>query len=312
MADSHPPLRILLLGGSGQVGAEWLRLLAQATPPLDVQAPSRHQLDLGDAMAVRAWVLQQRPHLIVNAAAYTAVDKAESEPDQAHTINAVVPTALAQAAHEVGAAMIHYSTDYVFAGSGVQPHREGDPLQPLSVYGKTKALGETGIRQHLSRHLILRTSWVMGTHGDNFLKTMLRLAAERDTLRVVADQIGVPTPARLLAQMGWHAWQQCVAAETTGRRTPPWGLYHLAPRGATHRCAYARYVLSQALDRGWTFQAGPDQITPITTADYPTPARRPLNSRLDVSHFEQTFGVTLPDWQDGVRSTLDELRSPVP
>lgn len=311
MADGSPALRVLLLGGSGQVGAEWQRLWAPRATSIHVQAPTRQELDLADAQAVRACMLQQRPQLIVNAAAYTAVDKAESEPDQAHAINAVMPTVLALCAHEVGAALIHYSTDYVFAGAGVQPHRENDPVQPLSVYGKTKALGEAGIRQHLPRHLILRTSWVMGSHGGNFLKTMLRLASERDSLRVVADQVGVPTPARLLAQMGWHAWQQCVAAEAAAASPPPWGLYHLAPRGETHWCDYARYVLSQALAKGWALKAGPDQVTPITTADYPTPAQRPLNSRLDVSHFEQTFGVTLPAWQDGVRSTLDELRSPV-
>ncbi len=310
MAEHGPVVNILLLGGSGQVGTEWLRLGRHDAALSQMQAPSRQELDLADAQAVRDWVRQQRPQLIVNAAAYTAVDKAESEPDLAHALNAALPTLLAQEAAGVGASMVHYSTDYVFAGTGQQPHRENDPVQPLSVYGKTKALGEAGVRQHLSRHLILRTSWVMGAHGGNFLKTMLRLAIEREGLRVVADQAGVPTPAGLLAQMGWRAWRHCVQAEAAAHRAAPWGLYHLAPRGETHWSDYARLVLSEAQARGWALKAGPMQVTPITTADYPTPAQRPLNSRLDVSLFEQTFGVTLPDWQAGVRSTLDELRRP--
>ena len=309
MAEHGPPLYILLLGGSGQVGTEWRRLWTHDGASTLVQAPSREDLDLADSQAVRDWVLLHRPQLIVNAAAYTAVDKAESETELARALNATLPTVLAQSAHAVGASLIHYSTDYVFAGTGAQPHREDDPVQPLSVYGKTKAQGEDGIRQHLKRHLILRTSWVMGPHGGNFLKTMLRLAAERDTLRVVADQVGVPTTARLLAHMGWRAWQHCMARESTACDTAPWGLYHLAPRGETHWCDYARLVLSEALARGWPLKAGAKHITPITTADYPTPAQRPLNSRLDVSHFEQTFGVILPAWQAGVQSTLDELRS---
>lgn len=309
MADHRQPLRLLLLGGSGQVGTAWQRLMTPGDVSTQLKFPSRHELDLANAKAVRDWVLHERPHLIVNAAAYTAVDKAESEPELAHALNATLPTTLAQAAQDVGAALIHYSTDYVFAGEGVHPHREADPVHPLSVYGKTKAEGETGIRRHMSRHLILRTSWVMGSHGGNFLNTMLRLAAERDALRVVADQVGVPTPASLLAQMGWRAWQHCVAREADARTPAPWGVYHLAPRGETNWCEYAQLVLSEARRRGWALKAGPQQVTPITTADYPTPARRPLNSRLDVSHFEHTFGVTLPAWQDGVQNTLDELRS---
>ena len=312
MADLSQPWRILLLGGSGQVGTQWQRLLAQSGASTQWQAPTRLELDVADAQAVRDWVLDQRPHLIVNAAAYTAVDKAESEPELARALNATLPTVLAQTAHETGTALIHYSTDYVFAGTGHQPHREDDPVQPLSVYGTTKAQGEAGIRQHLPRHLILRTSWVMGSHGGNVLKTMLRLASERDALRVVADQVGVPTTASLLAQMAWLAWQRCVQTEMDARDTPSWGLYHLAPRGETNWCDYARYVLSEAQARGWTLKAGPAQVAPITTADYPTPAQRPLNSRLDVSHFEHTFGVTLPAWQDGVRATLDELRKLTP
>jgi dTDP-4-dehydrorhamnose reductase len=308
MAD-NTPLNVLLLGGSGQVGAEWRDLLSQEDSTVQWWAPTRAELDLAHPQAVRDAVIQYSPGLIVNAAAYTAVDKAESEPELARTLNAEVPTVLAKAAVELGASLLHYSTDYVFAGEGTQPYRETDPVQPLSVYGKTKAEGEMGIRQHLARHLIFRTSWVMGASGGNFLKTMLRLASERDQLRVVADQIGVPTPARLLARMGWHAWQQCRQEDSASASSTSWGLYHLAPRGETHWCEYAQFVLREARTRGWVLKAGPDQVTPISTADYPTPAQRPANSRLDVSHFEQVFGVSLPPWQAGVLSTLDELRS---
>jgi dTDP-4-dehydrorhamnose reductase len=309
MADSSP-LKVLLLGGSGQVGTEWRQLLAQqGSERVQWWAPARPELDLANLLAVHDAVMRYAPDLIVNAAAYTAVDQAESEPELARTVNAELPTVLAKAAAEVGASLLHYSTDYVFEGSGSQPYRETDPVHPLSVYGKTKAEGETGIRQHLARHLLLRTSWVMGATGGNFLKTMLRLATEREQLRVVADQTGVPTPARLLAQMGWHAWQQCLHEDSTSALSSSWGLYHLAPRGETHWCEYAQFVLREARSRGWTLKAGPEQVTPITTADYPTPAQRPANSRLDVSHFEQVFGVTLPPWQEGVLATLDELRS---
>jgi dTDP-4-dehydrorhamnose reductase len=179
----------------------------------------------------------------------------------------------------------------------------------LSVYGRTKLQGEAGIRQHLERHLILRTSWVMGAHGGNFLKTMLRLASERDELRVVADQVGAPTPARLLAQMGWHALQCCRQSNGQPDAEHRWGLYHLAPRGETSWYEYARLVLTEAKARGWQLRAAPEDVIPITTADFPTPARRPANSRLDVSRFEQSFNVTLPDWKDGVCATLDELWS---
>jgi dTDP-4-dehydrorhamnose reductase len=307
MAD---PITWALFGASGQVGTEWQRLLAQdACGPIHLLAPAHGALDLADGTAVTAWLQSHRPQVIVNAAAYTAVDKAESEPEAARAVNATLPTLLARWSQSSGACLLHYSTDYVFDGSGTQPHREDDALAPLSVYGRTKADGEAGIREHLERHLILRTSWVMGAHGGNFLKTMLRLASERDQLRVVADQAGVPTPARLLAEMGWHALQHCLMSDGPPAPQDRWGLYHLAPRGETTWYDYARLVLSEAKARGWQLRAGPEDITPITTADFPTPARRPANSRLDVSRFEQTFHVTLPDWRAGVRATLDELRS---
>jgi dTDP-4-dehydrorhamnose reductase len=307
MADA---LTLALLGASGQVGTEWQRLLAQeVSEPIRLLAPAHDALDLADGDAVTAWVQTHRPQVIVNAAAYTAVDKAESDQEAARAVNATLPTLLAQWSKASGACLLHYSTDYVFDGSGTQPHREDDAVHPLSVYGRTKAEGEAGIRQHLDRHLILRTSWVMGAHGGNFLKTMLRLASERDQLRVVADQVGAPTPARLLAQMGWHALQWCRQSEAATPTQQRWGLYHLAPRGETSWCDYARLVLAEAKTRGWQLRAGPEDVTPITTADFPTPARRPANSRLDVSRFEQAFHITLPDWQEGVRATLDELRS---
>lgn len=309
MADS---LTLALLGASGQVGTEWQRLLTQdVSEPIQLLTPAHDALDLADGAAVTAWMQTHRPAVIVNAAAYTAVDKAESEQEAARAVNATLPTLLARLSTSSGACLLHYSTDYVFDGSGTQPHREDDPAHPLSVYGRTKADGEAGIRQYLDRHLILRTSWVMGVHGGNFLKTMLRLAGERDQLRVVADQVGAPTPARLLAQMGWHALQRCRQSEAQPSSPRLWGLYHLAPRGETSWCDYARLVLAEAKARGWQLRAGPEDVTPITTADFPTPARRPANSRLDVSRFEQAFDVTLPDWQEGVGATLDELRSQI-
>lgn len=311
MADK-PPLKILLLGGSGQVGTQWRHLLdREASSTLEWLAPSRQALDLSYPEAVRACVLREAPDLIVNAAAHTDVDRAESEPEQAYALNATLPTVLAQTAHELGASLLHYSTDYVFAGTGQQAHREDAPVEPHSVYGSTKALGEAGIQEHLARHLILRTSWVMGAYGSNFLKTVLQLAVEREALHIVADQVGAPTPARLLASMGWLAWQSCARLESVNHTRAPWGLYHVASRGTTTWFEYARFVVSEALTRGWNLKTGPVDIHPISSADYPTPARRPANSQLDVSRFEQTFGATLPPWQEGVRAILDELRSPL-
>ena len=324
-------LKLLLLGSSGQVGAEWRRLLgadpqgrderwtvsmpastSERAIHLEVLAPSRSTTDLADPEGLRVWVKAHAPDIIVNAAAYTAVDRAESEPALARAVNATSPTVLAEVAQASGACLLHYSTDYVFEGLGQRAYREDDPVHPLSVYGLTKAEGEAGIRQHLARHLILRTSWVMGVHGGNFLKTMLRLAAERDRLRVVGDQVGVPTPARMLAQLGWHALQRCLHAEWQGEPpgTPaPWGLYHLAPRGETNWFEYACFVMGMAQARGWSLKAGPGQIEPITTAEYPTPARRPANSRLDCTRFARTFEVLPPTWQEGVLATLDELKA---
>ncbi len=327
MAEA-PPLKLLLLGSRGQVGAEWRQLLGGAAQgsderltstvqtstgerSLEVLAPSRQTVDLSDPVGLRSWVRAQAPDIIVNAAAYTAVDRAESEPALAHAVNATSPTVLAEVAQAGGACLLHYSTDYVFEGLGQRPYREDDPVHPLSVYGRTKAEGEAGIRQHLARHLVLRTSWVMGVHGGNFLKTMLKLAAERDSLRVVGDQTGVPTPARMLAQLGWHALQHCLNAEQ--RAAPaPWGLYHLVPRGETNWFEYACFAIGMAQARGWPLKAGPGNIQPITTADYPTPARRPANSRLDGSRFAHTFDVLLPMWQAGVLATLDELKATAP
>lgn len=323
-----PDLKIILLGSSGQVGSEWCRLLgrppsgheeAWTAPAPDVEddcrlhvlAPSHRSLDLADPQHLREWLSTQQADIVINAAAYTAVDKAEAEPMLARAINATAPTVLAQWAQASGACLLHYSTDYVFDGLAQHAYLEGDPTNPLSVYGSTKADGERGIQQHLTRHLILRTSWVMGVHGGNFLKTMLRLATERDSLRVVADQYGVPTPARLLAQQGWRALRHCLQAEHTGQqvKASPWGLYHLTTRGVTTWFDYAAFVIGTAQTRGWPILAGPERIQPITTAQYPTPARRPANSRLDISRFEQTFNGLLPTWQESVLATLDELGS---
>lgn len=291
-------MKILLLGKDGQVGWELQRSLA---PLGELVAMGRREADLENPDGLRDCVRRHQPDIIVNAAAYTAVDKAESEPERARAVNALAPGVLAQEAKDLDAWLVHYSTDYVFDGSGDRPWRETDPAGPLSVYGATKLEGEQLIRQAGCRHLIFRTSWVFGTRGGNFAKTMLRLAQERDTLSVVNDQIGAPTGADLLADITAHA------VRTARHRPEVSGLYHLAAAGATSWCGYAQYVLELAQERGLALKVAPGQVRPIPTDAYPTPARRPKNSRLDTVKFAETFDLRLPDWQYHVRRLMDEL-----
>jgi dTDP-4-dehydrorhamnose reductase len=246
-------------------------------------------------------VLQVRPDVVVNAAAYTAVDKAESEPELAEKVNAIAPGALAEAAALVGAAMVHFSTDYVFDGSGSRPWREDDSTGPLSVYGRTKLEGERRIAAALPRHLVLRTSWIYGARGGNFAKTMLRLARERDALKVVDDQVGAPTGADLLADVTAQALRPLLAGQA-----PP-GIYHVAAAGETSWHAYARFVVGKAQQAGQVLKAGPEQVTAIPSSAFPTPARRPHNSRLDSTRFRATFGLHLPAWEQGVARMLEEI-----
>jgi dTDP-4-dehydrorhamnose reductase len=294
-------MKILLLGKNGQVGWELQRSLA---PLGELVALDRRDVDLFHPEALRESVKRLRPAVVVNAAAYTAVDKAESEPDLAHAVNALAPGVLAEAAHQSGALLVHFSTDYVFDGSGDAPRTETATTGPLSVYGQTKLEGEQRIQAACDRHLILRTSWVHAARGGNFAKTMLRLAQEREELKVIDDQIGAPTGADLIADVTAHAIRQAV------RDTASLGIHHLAAAGETSWHGYARFVLDTAreLQPGLALRAR--DVLPIPTSAYPTPARRPLNSRLDTSRLRQTFDLALPHWETGVQRMLSEILGP--
>ena len=293
-------MKILVTGQHGQVGFELQRSLA---PLGEIVAVDHADCDLANPAAVRDLVRQVQPGVIVNPAAYTAVDKAESEPALAEAVNATAPGILAEEAERLGALLVHYSTDYVFDGTMPGSYLETDGTNPQSVYGRTKRDGELAVRAATGRHLILRTSWVVGAHGGNFAKTMLRLAAERDSLKVVADQWGAPTSAALLADLTAHLvrqWQQ-------GQAGFPYGTYHAVAGGETNWCDYARFVIGEAIQAGKPLKTTPEQVQAITTADYPTPARRPANSRLDTTRLKTTFGLELPHWQQGVRHILQQI-----
>jgi len=292
-------MKILLLGKNGQVGWELQRALA---PLGEVIALDRSEgADLANAQALQAKVREIAPEVIVNAAAYTAVDKAESEPDLALAINAHAPGLLAQEAKRLNAWLVHYSSDYVFDGSGDTPRTEDAATGPLSVYGRSKLLGEEAIRESGCQHLILRTSWVYAARGGNFAKTMLRLAAERDQLKVIADQIGAPTGADLLADL------TAQMLPTLRARPELSGTYHAVASGETSWHAYAQYVIEFARARGQVLRVAPDQVLAIPTRDYPTPAQRPLNSRLSTARLQAAFGLRLPHWQQGVERMLMEI-----
>lgn len=292
-------MTILLLGRNGQLGFELRRALAPVGP---VVAIGHQDCDLSDARALRALVQRVRPRVIVNAAAYTAVDKAESEPDLAYQVNATAPQVLAEEAAQLNALLVHYSTDYVFDGTKTGAYQELDTPNPLNVYGASKLAGEQAVQASGARHLIFRTSWVVGAHGGNFLKTMLRLAAEHPALRVVADQTGAPTSAALIADVTAHAIRALAATNRLQN-----GIYHLAASGETTWHGYARHVIAHASQAGRPMAATPDAVEAIATSDYPTPARRPANSRLDTHKLREAFGVTLPDWQEGVDYILDQI-----
>jgi dTDP-4-dehydrorhamnose reductase len=296
-------MKILLLGKNGQVGWELQRSLAPlgVVTALDRAGADGLCGDLADLDGLAASVRALRPQVIVNAAAYTAVDKAESEPGIAHRINTEAPAVLARAAAACGALLVHYGTDYVFDGSGDQPWREDAATGPLGVYGRTKLEGERAIAASGCAHLILRTSWVYAARGGNFAKTMLRLARERERLTVVCDQWGAPTGAELIADVTAHALRRL-------QRQPELaGLYHLAADGQTNWRDYAHYVLEQARLSQPAIELKASEVAPIATRDYPTPARRPLNSRLDTRRLQTAFGLRLPPWQEGVRRMLVEI-----
>ncbi len=295
-------MKILLLGCDGQVGWELQRSLQPLGEVVALDFQSRdHAADFSKPESLAATVAAIKPGLIVNSAAHTAVDKAESEPALAQAINADAPGVLARSAAASGAWLVHYSTDYVFDGAGDQPRDEEAPTGPLSVYGRTKLDGEMQIRASGCRHLILRTSWVYAARGGNFAKTMLRLAAAKTELNVIDDQIGAPTGADLLADL------TALMARAARAQPDLAGTYNAVAGGATSWHGYARLVIETARARGVALTLPAAALLPIPTSAYPTPAPRPLNSRLDTRKLRERFGVHLPHWESGVRRMLDEI-----
>ncbi len=295
-------MKILLFGKGGQVGWELQRSLAPLGElvALDFDSTDLHA-DFSHPEGLAATVRAVRPDVIVNAAAHTAVDKAEAEPSLAVALNADAPRVLAAEAAQQGAWLVHYSTDYVFDGSGSAPRREDAPTAPLSVYGRTKLDGEEHIRASGCRHVILRTSWVYAARGGNFARTMLKLAAERDQLKVIDDQHGAPTGADLLADITAHCIRACRAEPELA------GTYHAVAAGETTWHRYASLVIAWARANGLPVQVAPESIEAVATTAFPTPAQRPLNSRLDTSRLRAAFGLTLPNWEPGVIRMLREV-----
>jgi len=296
-------MKILLFGKEGQVGWELQRSLLTVG---DIIASEQHELDFENPDDVRGWVRRHAPDIIVNAAAYTAVDQAETEPEKARRINADAVGVLAEEAKRLNAWLVHYSTDYVFDGEKNGPYLEDDRPNPLSVYGRTKLEGEVRVRDCHAKHLIFRTSWVFAARGKNFAKTMLRLAKEREKLTVIADQHGAPTSAELLADVTALALHRVILNQQCSDLS---GTYHLVAGGETNWHDYARYVISVAREKGMALKTAPEHIYPIKTEEYPLPAKRPKNSRLSVSKITGAFGVQLPDWHHQVRRLIDELTS---
>ncbi|HPT51212.1 MAG TPA: dTDP-4-dehydrorhamnose reductase [Accumulibacter sp.] len=296
-------MKILLFGKRGQVGWELQRSLAPLGQLVALDHDDRDgplSGDFNDPAGLAACVRAVAPDVVVNAAAHTAVDQAENEPALARQINALAPGVLAEEAQRLGAWLVHYSTDYVFDGSGDAPWRESDPPGPLGVYGQTKLEGEQRVA-HCQRHLIFRTSWVYAARGSNFARTMLRLARERDRITVVADQIGAPTGAELLADVTAHAIRRA------RRQTELAGLYHLVAGGETSWHGYARHVIETARQAGQPIRVAPEAVEAVPSSAYPLPAPRPHNSRLDTRKLRTAFDVTLPDWQHGVDRMLNEI-----
>ena len=292
-------MKLLLLGGNGQVGRELRRALpalGEVVVATRAGADAELAADFDAPDALGELVRRIVPDVVVNAAAYTAVDRAESEPDAAFRVNALAPEAIARACAASDALLLHYSTDYVFDGSVSRPYREDDATAPLGVYGASKLAGEEAIRASGARHAILRTAWVYAAHGKNFLHTMLRLARERDELRVVGDQIGAPTPA---------AWIADASARIVAHGVPASGIWHLVAAGETSWYGFAGAIMDEALAAG--LLARRPRVLPINTAEYPTPVRRPAYSVLDTARLRRDFGIAVPDWRDGLHAVMGEL-----
>ncbi len=292
-------LKILLLGKNGQVGHELCRTLPALGSMVALDYP---EIDFERTADLAALVDREAPDVVVNAAAYTAVDRAEAEPDRARMVNADAVAALAAAVARRGALLVHYSTDYVFDGTKTGPYVETDAPAPLGVYGATKLAGERAAAA-AGRHYVLRTSWVYGVHGANFVRTILRLARERDELRVVDDQTGAPTAAALLADMT----ARLIDRATRTGAAPETGIYHAVPGGHTTWHGFARFILERARDRGLPLRVQPEAVEAIPSSAYPTPARRPHNSRLDTGKLTAALGVALPAWQDDAAPVVDAL-----
>jgi dTDP-4-dehydrorhamnose reductase len=288
-------MKLLVLGAGGQVGHELCRLAWPAK--YEIAAFDHHRLDIAQREAVAAAAARERPDIVIHAAAYTAVDRAESEPDVAWAGNCTGPANLAAACHDAAIPLIHLSTDYVFDGSKTGPYREDDPVKPLGLYGESKEAGERAVRDALVRHVILRTAWVYSAHGHNFVKTMLRLAAERPVLRVVADQIGSPTSAADIAAAIGAIVRQLDAGNNR------WGTYHFAGGGAVSWHGFAEAIFELAT----RWRGPPPRVEAITTADYPTPARRPANSVLDCSRIDAVFGIVPRPWRQALAEVIGEL-----
>ena len=294
---------MLVTGAGGQVATE---LVAESGAlGFSIMALSRSQLDITDADAIAQAIATHRPGIVVNAAAYTVVDKAESEPELANAVNARGPGLLGAACDAAGIPLFHISTDYVFDGSATRAWQEDDPVNPLGVYGRSKAEGEALLRRATQRHIILRTAWIFGAQGNNFVKTMLRLAGERDRLSVVDDQSGNPTSATDVARVLLQLASSCIDQMKAGE-DPYWGTYHFCNAGVTSWCGFARAIMEGSSRRG-----GPSvPITPIATAEYPTPAKRPANSALDCGKLKTVFGIVPRPWEEALGDVLDRLLEP--
>lgn len=321
-------MTILLLGANGQVGWELRRSLAPLGP---LVACDRGDIDLEDLDRLRSTLRRITPSFVVNAAAYTAVDEAESEPDRAYRINAEAVELLARESKRLNSWLVHYSTDYVFDGEKSTPYREDDKPNPLSVYGKSKLEGERAIQESGCHYLIFRTSWVYAARGHNFIRTILRLAREREELNIVADQFGVPTGAELLADVSTLAIHnllinkhplplgECRVGGGNNRHardgsfgndlqsTDRSDIYHLVPSGETSWHGFAQHIIAAAARRGFELRAPPDRVYPIATSEYPTPAKRPARSRLDTQKLRKAFGIFLPAWEEGVERVVGEV-----
>jgi dTDP-4-dehydrorhamnose reductase len=292
-------MKILLTGSNGQVGFELQKKLNALG---DVIATDREEMDLTNPDAIRQFIDQTKPDIIINPAAYTAVDKAESEPEIAHLINVTAPEVLASMAAELNIPLVHFSTDYVFDGLKKEAYVETDETSPQSVYGHTKCEGEEKVRSH-EKHIILRTSWVFGVHGHNFLKTMLRLFKEKESLNIVGDQWGSPASASMLSDVTF----KIVDTIIKNKNFSDYGTYHVTSSGETNWFEYASLIATELIKLNANIKCGPDQIHSILTSEYPTAAKRPLNSRLNCDKLKKTFMLELPHWESEVKKVLREV-----